>query len=59
MTFDIPTPTALLVVLAVAAILSAAVLLSVFANFLLENRKVRVARHQPVTAYYGNLILGR
>lgn len=59
MTFDIATPTALLAVLVVAAVLSAVILLSVFANFLLENRKVRVARHQPVTAYYGNLILGR
>ena len=59
MTFELATPTVLLAVLVVATALTAVVLLSLFTTFLLENRKVRVARRQPVRAYYGHLLLGR
>jgi len=58
MTFELPTMMPLLIVLLVGAALTAASLITLAAAFLVQNRKVRVARHEPIRAYYGHLILG-
>lgn len=58
MTFELADFSALLVVVIALAAIASVALLSLAASFLVQNHKVRVARQEPIGAYYGHLILG-
>lgn len=49
--------TAFAVVFVVVASVAAVVALGVIGQFVVSNRRVRLARHQSVRAYYGGLAL--
>lgn len=59
MTFQLPDLMPLVLVIVAAIVVAAGALFFVAGDFLLSNRKVRVARHESIPAYYGHLVLSR
>ena len=59
MSFELlPTVTPWVVAILAVAVLGVALLVGGLATGLLRNRRVRVARHESIPAYYGRLALG-
>jgi hypothetical protein len=58
MTFELPDLTLLAVISVAAAVLAAGLLLGALVAFFVANRKVRVARREPVLGYYRRGLLG-
>jgi hypothetical protein len=56
MSFELMNLTPLLVIVAAVAGLAALLIIGTFAEFFASNHKVRVARHESIPAYYGNLL---
>jgi hypothetical protein len=58
MTFDLPNLTAFVTVFFAVAAIAAVVSVGALATFFVQNRPVRVRRHESVAHYYGHLVLG-
>lgn len=59
MSIETPASTVFLTLIALAALITAVVFLATAATtFFIRNRRVRVAQHEPVRAYYGRVLLG-
>lgn len=56
MSFELINLTPLLVLAVAVAGLAALLAIGAFAEFFASNRKVRVARHESIPAYYGTLL---
>ncbi len=56
MSFELINATPLLIVVFAAAGLAAVLALGAGAEFFVSNRQVRVARHESIPVYYGNLL---
>jgi len=58
MSIELADFTALLIVVIALGAIAVAAVATLATTFLVQNRRVRVARHEPIRAYYGHLILG-
>lgn len=60
MSIDTPVSTVLLVLVGLAALVTVALAaVALVTRYFVTNHKIRVARHEPMGAYYGRVLLGR
>ena len=58
MTFDLPNLTPFLIAFFAVAAVAVVVAVGALVSFFVENRPVRVRRHESIAHYYGHLVLG-